>query len=143
MIHRVLLVVVLLLAGCGVRPSDVVEGGPAPTIASGATVFLVSGGHVTPVLRPNPDSSDLLALLAAGPTAAERDQGYTSEVPPGVVLTVISAPGAATVEVSVSQDVRSLSAPAVDQIVCTAAAGSPVTLVGGRDSRGPQVCPVR
>jgi hypothetical protein len=137
-IHRVLLVIVLLVAGCGVRPSSVVEGGPAPTVAAGATLFLVSGGHVTPVLRPKPDSSDLLALLAAGPTAVERDQGYTSEVPAGVALS------AAASEVSVSVDVRSLSALAVDQIVCTAAPDStPVTLVGGGASRGPQVCPVR
>jgi len=127
---RGLVLVLLLVAGCGVRPSDVVLGGPAPTVAPVAVVFLVaSDGRVTRVLRPGPAAPDPLTLLAEGPTAVERDQGYRSEVPAGAVLS--SAGGS----VSVSPD--SLSAVAVDQVVCTAAPdGAPVTLNG----RGPLVC---
>jgi hypothetical protein len=134
-IRALLLVVALLAAGCGVRPSDVVLGGRAPTVALAITVFLVSDGQVIRVLRPNPTSPDPLAVLAAGPTAIEREQGYGSEVPAGVVLEAAGA------SVRVSVDVTTLSEVAVDQIVCTAAQET-VTLVGGGTGRGPLTCPV-
>ncbi|HEX6340349.1 hypothetical protein [Umezawaea sp.] len=127
------LAAVLLVAGCGVRPSGVIVGGPAPTAAAVISVYFVSGGRVAPV--PRPGSASALAQLAVGPTTAEREQGYATEVPAGAVL------DAAGSTVTVSVDVTSLSANAVDQIVCTTAAGS-VTLVGGGQSRGPLACPV-
>ena len=59
-----------------------------------------------------------LTLLGAGPDAAELAANLTSEVPAGLgPVTVTDAPG--TVEVVVSVDVTTLSAAAVDQIVCT------------------------
>jgi hypothetical protein len=127
------LATLLLVTACGVRPSDVIVGGPAPTATAVIPVYLVSDGRVTPVSRPDPASG--LAQLAVGPTTAEREQGYTTEVPAGVSLE------AAGSTVTVSTDVTSLSTNAVDQIVCTAALG-PVTLVGGGQTRGPLECPV-
>ncbi|MFD9738993.1 hypothetical protein [Umezawaea sp. NPDC059074] len=134
--RRLLLVpVLLLLTSCGVRPSEVILGGPAPTATTTATVYLLHGGELTPVVRPNPSSTDVLALLAAGPTTAERERGFTTEVPPG---TTFEASGST---VAVSVDVTALSPAAVDQIACTAAA--PITLVnGGHTSLGPRTCPV-
>jgi len=131
--RALVLATALLATACGVRPSDVILGGPAPTATSTIPVFWVSDGHVTPVLRP--DSGSGLALLATGPTTAEAEQGYTTEVPAGIVF------GTAGSTVTVSVDVTSLSTNAVDQIVCTAATGD-VTLVGGGQTRGPLTCPV-
>jgi hypothetical protein len=131
-----LVAAVLLVAGCGVRPSGVILGGPAPTVASAAQLYLVFGGRITPVLRPNPPSADALTLLAAGPTTAERNQGYTTEVPVGIALDATGS------TVAVSVDVTTLSPNAFDQIVCTASPGStPVVVTGGGQSRGPRSCP--
>lgn len=127
------LVLVLLAAACGVRPSGVIVGGPAPRATPAVAVYLVLDRKVTPV--PRPDSASGLSSLAGGPTAAEREQGYTTAVPEGLVFT------AAGGIVTVSVDVTTLSATAVDQIVCTSSQAS-VTLVGGGRSRGPLVCPV-
>ncbi|MCS7483334.1 hypothetical protein ACFFQW_37030 [Umezawaea endophytica] len=129
----VVLATVLLATGCGVRPSAVILGGPAPTAAAMISVYFVSDGRVTPV--PRPDSASGLAQLAVGPTTGEREQGYTTEVPAGAVL------DAAGSTVTVSVDVTSLSTNAATQIACTTAAG-PVTLVGGGQRRGPLTCPV-
>jgi len=131
----VLAPVLLLLTSCGVRPSEVILGGPAPTATTSATVYLLSDGDLTPVVRPNPTSTDVLTLLAAGPTAAERERGFTTEVPAG---TTFVASGST---VAVSVDVTALSPRAVDQIACTAAI--PITLVNGMNtSLGPRTCPV-
>jgi hypothetical protein len=127
-----LLATALLVTACGVRPSGVIRGGPAPTAASSATVYLVADGRVAPVRRP--DTASALALLAAGPTADELGQGFTTELPAGTTLT------ASGTTVTVSVDVTSLSTNAVAQIVCTAGP-APVTLVGGDRSRGPLACP--
>ncbi|HWO58899.1 MAG TPA: hypothetical protein VNO31_02495 [Umezawaea sp.] len=127
------LAALLLLTACGVRPSDVILGGPAPTATSVVPVYWVSDGRVTPVLRP--DFGPGLALLATGPTPTEAEQGYTTEVPAATVF------GTAGSTVTVSVDVTTLSTNAVDQIVCTAATGD-VTLVGGGQTRGPLTCPV-
>ncbi|PRY41358.1 hypothetical protein [Umezawaea tangerina] len=131
--RALVLVLVLLTGACGVRPSGVILGGPAPSAPPAVAVYLVLGGRVTPV--PRPDSASGLTSLAGGPTAAEREQGYTTEVPAGVVF---EASGGI---VAVSVDVTALSATAVAQIVCTSSSG-PVTLVGNGWSRGPLVCPL-
>ncbi len=137
-----LAVVLVLVGGCGVRPGGVVLGGPAPTTASAAVLYLVADGRVVPVPRPDPGPSDGLTLLTAGPTAAERDQGFTTDVPVGVVLGGSSSADGFAVTASV--DVSALSPTAVDQIVCTAALdSSPVTVTGGGRSTGPRTCPVR
>jgi hypothetical protein len=137
-----LLAAVLLVAGCGVRPGGVVLGGPASTVASAAWLYLVSDGEVVPVLRPGRAYTDALTLLAAGPTAAERDRGLTTEVPAGIVFDG-RADADGTPVVTASVDVTTLSPNAFAQIVCTASPDAePVTIVGGGQSRGPQTCPV-
>lgn len=132
----VVLATALLVAGCGVRPGGVIIGGPAPTASTATVLYLVSDGRVTRVLRPG-EAAGPLALLAAGPTAAERDRGLDTEVPPGLKF------GGSAEGVTVSVDVTTLSPNAFDQIVCTASPlFAPITLVGGGQSRGPRTCPV-
>ncbi|GAB3742158.1 hypothetical protein GCM10027598_73650 [Amycolatopsis oliviviridis] len=144
-----LMLVVSVVAGCGVRPSGVIPGAPAPVgPADGAVLYFLSGGQPVRVLRPLAGGltpANPVDLLAAGPDESERERRYTSEVPSGmVVLDQTSAPNGATVTVSVG--LAGLSALAVDQIVCTARdslGGSPqITLRGEGVVRGPLSCPL-
>ncbi|MGW5578174.1 hypothetical protein [Micromonospora chokoriensis] len=137
------LLVALVTAGCGVRPSAVITGRAAvsgPT--EGIGVYLLARGELALVLRKSkplqpgvsPDAScspaspgvssclpaQALALLAAGPGEDERASGLTSEVPPelGPVL-VTPRPQRAGLTVTANVAVRQLSDNALDQIVCT------------------------
>jgi spore germination protein GerM len=129
--------VVLLAAGCGVRPSGVITGLQAPTVEVPVSGFyLVSQGKATLVVRPD-DTRSALDLLADGPSAGELSLGFTTEIPPGTKMTPVPQ------GVEVSTDVTALSAVAVDQIVCTATTpgSAAVTLVSTGKSRGPLTCP--
>ncbi|MGP4021268.1 GerMN domain-containing protein [Saccharopolyspora sp. 5N708] len=140
-------------AGCGVRPSGVIPGAPAPSgPIEGDAFYLVFNGELTPVVRAAGERSPsgALALLAAGPTAEERAQGFTSEVPPDAEPIVLTS-RASDMTVRLGTDVTQLSTMAVDQIVCTAvnatAQDQPtrrleVTLVGRGRTRAPQTCPL-
>ncbi|MEV0716035.1 PP2C family serine/threonine-protein phosphatase [Asanoa sp. NPDC050611] len=140
---------VALLGGCGVRPSGVITGGPAPTAAVGGTrIYLLSDGEPTLVLRGGKpiEPTEVLRMLAAGPTDAERAQGFTTEVPSELAPAKIGFDAGSTL-VSVSTDVGALSVLAVVQIVCTVQAmtvatpATPVTLVSDGQRRGPLSCP--
>ncbi|MEU3768755.1 GerMN domain-containing protein [Amycolatopsis keratiniphila] len=139
---------VSVVAGCGVRPSAVITGAPAPAgPANAAVLYFLSGGQPVRVLRPLADESQpaSLDLLAAGPDESERERRYTTEVPPGTtVLDQTPAPNGVTVTLSI--DVAGLSARAVDQIVCTArdslGGSAQITLRGGGSVRGPLSCPL-
>ncbi|RSM85972.1 hypothetical protein DMH04_14945 [Kibdelosporangium aridum] len=133
---RALLVLVLVLSGCGVQPSDPIGGSQA----TGALIYLIRANDntVVPILRPTKhqtSASAALAMLAA--FQVERSSGYRSEVPMQAEPMTVNG---STVTVPI--DVTSLSTLATLQIVCTAAVPGPVTLVGGGQSRGPLTCPV-
>jgi sporulation and spore germination protein len=152
--------VAVLTAGCGIRPSGVITGGPAPTNAAvdapptwSASLYLVTGSALAPVIRPTPQRlspTEVLALLQEGPADGERAAGLTSEVPAGLGPVSVTTDASGTVEVVVSADVTALSGPAVDQIVCTVRDAlttttpttAPTTLTGGGATRGPRTCPV-
>ncbi|MCX5065549.1 hypothetical protein OOJ91_06605 [Micromonospora lupini] len=157
---RTLLAVGLLLtvltAGCGVRPSDVITGRSAVSGSSaGAGLYLISHGELALVLRatkpsPGPSSAAAtLTLLAAGPTPSERSAGLSSEVPaataPATVTPSADEPG---ITVTMSGAVLPLSTVAANQIICTvvfAVPGegtTPVTLVGPDGTRPPWTCPL-
>ncbi|MFD5248871.1 GerMN domain-containing protein [Amycolatopsis sp. NPDC058340] len=138
-----------VVAGCGVRPSAVITGAPAPTGPANAVVlYFLSGGQAVRVLRPLAGELPPVSpvdLLAAGPDESERERHYTTEVPPGTaVLDQKPAPNGITVTLSVG--VTGLSARAVDQIVCTArdslGGGAQITLRGEGSVRGPLSCPL-
>ncbi len=148
-----LVLVTLLAAGCGVQPSGVIWGGPAVRgPAEGVSLYLVRNGTLALVIRPvAPDlpPTEVLRLLAAGPTVHERREGFTSEVPADAVPTEVapSADGAHLV-VTLSSPVTTLSVHAVRQILCTvdraaASAGQvvTVTLHGSDGHLSPQSCP--
>ncbi|GIF73622.1 hypothetical protein [Asanoa siamensis] len=140
------LLLVFLLAGCGVRPSDVIIGGPAPVgTVGGARIYLLVGDEPSVVLRGPRTAlpADVLTELADGPTPAERQQGFNTEVPPEIAPAKLGFSGDGTV-VSLSADVDALSVLGVVQIVCTVQAvtsAAPVTLVRGEQRRGPLTCP--
>lgn len=149
------LVSLVAVAGCGVRPSDVIEvgappsGGVAPTTT--ITLYLVKNGRLSAVKRrPKPGGrplfkADTLALLAEGPTARERAHGFTTDVPPEAGPFSVTATPAGGLVVTLSTPAGELSTLAVEQIVCTAAATAPegpaqVTVVGAGQSVGPRNC---
>jgi len=146
------LVLLLAVAGCGVRPSGVITGGDPPhgAVQPSATItlYLVKDGQLAAVTRPGGpplSQADTLALLAAGPNAREQAQGLTSEVPPGAGPFSVSADSAGHFVVTVSTPAGQLSTMAVEQIVCTAVATAPgglvqVTVVGAGQSVGPRNC---
>ncbi|MDG4839787.1 hypothetical protein O7631_24940 [Micromonospora sp. WMMD967] len=136
------LLVAVLTAGCGVRPSAVITGRSAvsgPT--QGIGVYLLAQGELTLVLRQPkatepgvapavncaPSSpggapcqpAQALALLAAGPTEDERAGGLTSEVPAGLGPFTVTVARESDLTVTTTGAVGPLTANAVDQIVCT------------------------
>ncbi|MFC4061564.1 hypothetical protein ACFOWE_24965 [Planomonospora corallina] len=146
------LVSLVTATGCGVRPSDAIPAGDPPSgpVAPAATVtlYLVEDGRLDAVTRPGGPLSraDTLTLLAAGPTAREQAHGLTTEVPPEAGPFSVTAGPAGHLVVTLSTPVGELSALAVEQIVCTAAATAPenparVTVVGAGRSVGPRDCP--
>ncbi|MER7012168.1 hypothetical protein ABT324_12155 [Saccharopolyspora sp. NPDC000359] len=140
----------VVLGGCGVQPSGIIHGVAPPSgvadPATTTTLYLVSGGRLAAVTRPvGPMSrAEALELLARGPTGEERARGLTSAVPPS------AGPFSVTTDVSGRTAITSTAAPgelsalAVDQIVCTAAAdGGQVVLLGGGGDREPLICSLR
>lgn len=141
--------VAALTAGCGIRPSVVIEGAAAPTEdLDGVVLFFLNGGVLTRVTRtPVEPVKDLLTLLGQGLTGMEQSQGLTTEVPAGAAPTTASDNGE-MVTVSISSPVAELSSNAQDQIVCTAAPPwreprAQVVITGPDQSTQPSVCPYR
>jgi hypothetical protein len=132
---RILVLIAVLLAGaCGVQPSGVIPGVPAPRMdIGGVTLFFVANGNLAAVPRSTSgqlSAVETLALLAAGPV----EPGLTTEVPRDLGPLDVSGR-----TVTVSVDVTTLSTMAVAQIVCTARAD---TLTGQGQTRGPVRCPL-
>lgn len=131
----VLAAVALVATGCGVRPSGVIPGNEAPsgpayppgrsgTAAPGAgqdvVLYFVRGGAVIPVSRsgPPPEPAGLIGQLAAGPDGRSGAGGFTTEVPQSALPATVTTAGT-SVRANLHSDVTTLSATAVDQIVCT------------------------
>lgn len=129
--------VLVLLAGCGVRPSGVTDGGQAPTgVAPGVTLYFVDAhGRLRPQLRETGrlgSVSEALALLLHGPGGSslhtEIASGGTTQV------VVVDTPGVVRLRVPLTpHDVTALG---IDQIVCT-------TLGVQRQAGGPSSTKVR
>jgi len=148
------LVALAAATGCGVQPSGVISGGDPPSGAvaptAAITLYLVKDGRLSAVTRRHEGHplfpADKLALLA-GPTPEERARGLTTEVPPGARPFSVTTERPGRLVVTLPMAARDLSARAVDQIVCTAAAAMTpdravrVILVGSGQSVGPRTCP--
>ncbi|GIG67988.1 hypothetical protein [Phytomonospora endophytica] len=145
-----LVAALLVLAGCGVRPSDVIPAGEAPgQPANTQTVLfwlgdgrLVGYPRLTPaVLAPN----EAVAALLRGPTPAEQNFDLGTALPiMDVLVTTTFLDG--VVEVTVDTAVASWSATALDQVACTVLtsgerAGA-VAVVGTDERRDARSCPL-
>ncbi|MET9297132.1 hypothetical protein [Streptomyces sp. NPDC003077] len=122
---------VVLLAGCGVRPTGVLDGGEPPGgLTKNLRLYFVSpAGRLVAVSRPDipaskvTDPDGVIKLLRQGPTPAERASGLTTSLTTeGAYETTVSG-NTVTVrvpqaEIAVSsQGDRSLSG----QLVCSIA----------------------
>ncbi|MEU1392800.1 MULTISPECIES: hypothetical protein [unclassified Nonomuraea] len=146
------LVALVVVTGCGVRPSDVISVGEPPkgSVAVTMTIvlYLVKDGRLSAVTRPSARPlfrTERLALLAAGPTAEERAFGLGTEVPPEADPFLVTAKARGRMVLTPSAPGGDLSPLAVRQIVCTAAAlpDSParIAVAGARTSVDPRDCP--
>ncbi|MEV6650500.1 hypothetical protein [Streptomyces sp. NPDC051219] len=160
------------LTGCGIRATSVpVDAGPAPSRVScdsppedsGAQavdgvrveVQLVCGSQLVAVRRVVPLAENkpgnrpaavaqvLLGELKRAPSSAERDAGFTTEVPDGLTVAPARRPGDPKETLRLSRHPEDLPPLALAQIVCTLAgseavgAGGPVVL-GGPDEDPPR-----
>jgi hypothetical protein len=145
------LVAALLVAGCGVRASGTIPGGPAPKVsAAGTPFFFVRDGKVSLVLRLGavPSSPlDALKVLVAGPDSKERAAGLSTEIPWNVTPIAVDLRDSYTVSIRIAD--ADLSDLAGEQLTCTAIANlrpgqsnvsSAVLLIG--DQRRDSSCPV-
>ncbi|MER5299370.1 hypothetical protein ABT039_07865 [Streptomyces lasiicapitis] len=124
-------VAVVLLAGCGVRPTGVLDGGEAAGgLTKGLRLYFVSQtGRLEAVSRPEipaykvTDPNGVIKLLGSGPTDAERASGLTTMLGTGAQYRATVAGNAVTVHVPMAD----LSHSAVDdrnlmgQLVCSIA----------------------
>ncbi|MEO3875861.1 hypothetical protein ABGB18_44380 [Nonomuraea sp. B12E4] len=148
------LVSLVAVTGCGVQPSDAIQAGDPPSgrVAPTweVTLYLVKNGRLSAVTRTGRQLSpaDRLALLTAGPTPSEQADGLTTDVPPEAgPFSVTAGPGRRPghLVVTPSTPAGELSALAVEQILCTAAATVPqglakVTVVGAEQRVVPPSC---
>ncbi|MFG1927316.1 hypothetical protein [Cryptosporangium sp. NPDC048952] len=113
--------VVLLLAGCGLRPSGVSDAGRPPTgVAPGVTLYFLDGnGALRPQLRGTGHLgtvSEALAWLLTGPGDSGLGTGITAGGTTQVVVT--TQPGLVVLKVPLA--LYEVTPRGIDQIVCTA-----------------------
>jgi hypothetical protein len=119
-----LVLAVLLLGGCGVRPTGVVYAGDAPVGTAPASpqaqVFFLAQGVPTPVPRPAKpgDAQTVFDALLAGPTPEERAKGFSTELA-GVRRIVVHEVDGRTLLVDIVPPAAKLPALAFAQIYCT------------------------
>lgn len=116
-----LVAAVLLVAGCGVDPSGVTDGGEAPTgVAPGVTLYFVDAhDRLQPQLRRTGrlgGISDALALLLAGPGGSDMRTG----IAPAEVTRVIVDVTPGLIHLRVPLATYEVTPLGIDQIVCTA-----------------------
>ncbi|MEU5974438.1 GerMN domain-containing protein [Streptomyces sp. NPDC047315] len=118
--------------GCGISATGPVRAGapasgiPQPgTTNSSVRIYFADPYGVRAVTRPTDrplDPQQALDLLLKGPTAAERERGLTTQVPPTVGrLTATTTTGTVDVSIPLQVATGDLDFTVVSQIVCTAA----------------------
>ncbi|SDK04203.1 hypothetical protein SAMN04488074_104100 [Lentzea albidocapillata subsp. violacea] len=132
---RIWPVVALLVAGCGVQPSGVDDGGEAPTgVAPGVTLYFVDArGELQPQLRETGrlgTVSEALNLLLLGPGGSNLRTEIAPVSTPRVVVT--TAPDVIRLLVPLAAD--EVTPRGIGQIVCTTL-GVHVQSGGARDMK--------
>jgi hypothetical protein len=147
-----LVLAVLLLAGCGIRPTGVVYAGDAPVAtASGSPrsqVFFLAGGVLTPVKRTaSPaDPQQVFDALLKGPTLEERARGLSTELTKIRQISVHDLDGRALLVETIPPTLK-LPPPAFAQIYCTGLLLSGQTVLkisyldSGAQPYAPPACP--
>ena len=123
------LVVLLLVSACGVKPTGVVPAGPAPTLrnpggsgrGTDVILYFAIDGRVAPVTRSTGSTVGVetaLSMLLAGPTTGETDDGYVTALPArtGPITLTPGPPAAITVPFAL----KPISSVGINQLVCTA-----------------------
>lgn len=112
---------VLTLAGCGIQPSGVVDGGEAPTgLATGPTLYFVDASQHL-VAQPRLGGrlgtiADAVALLLSGPGGADD---LHTEITAGDVSRTDVAIVPDVIEVRLPLTVDDVTQLGIDQLVCT------------------------
>lgn len=116
-----LVAAVLLLAGCGVRPSGVTDAREPPTgVAPGPALYFVDArGELRPDLRQTQrlgTISEAVSLLLTGP----GDSGLRTEIAPVGTTRVglVTTPG--VIQLRVPLTIDDVTPRGIDQLVCTA-----------------------
>ncbi|WIY01656.1 hypothetical protein QRX60_47875 [Amycolatopsis mongoliensis] len=125
----VLVVVLLMVSACGIKPTGVVPAGPAPTLRNPGSsgrgtdviLYFVIDGRVAPVTRSTGSTvgvENALSMLLAGPTAGEAADGYATALPArsGPIVLTPGPPAAITF----SFPLRPIAAVGINQLACTA-----------------------
>jgi len=134
-VKRVFLVLLLVvLTGCGVRPTGIVWAGRAPVgLAKGPLLYFYRGGVLTPVQRMTGSAGtaeEAVRLLVQGPTAEEWSAGFATRLPALAADSVsVSDPVDGVITITLQVISAGGVLPGLDQLVCTAAGTT--ALAGG------------
>ncbi|WBO61512.1 hypothetical protein [Streptomyces camelliae] len=119
-----LLAATLLLSGCGIPATGVVQSGdPATGVRPIALLYFIADDRLVPVYRGISDPVDVpmaVELLLTGPDASERRRGLTTALT-RIPTPAISANGA-RVSLQLPTGTEPLPPIAARQLICTAAA---------------------
>ncbi|MBP2324940.1 hypothetical protein JOF56_005325 [Kibdelosporangium banguiense] len=112
---------VLLLAGCGVQPSGVTDGGEAPTgVAPGVTLYFVDARgelRAQPRARGRLGSiTEAMSLLLTGPGRS----GLHTEITPNTTTQVVVTTTPDVINILVPLTIQDVTPLGIDQMACTA-----------------------
>ncbi|MFD5462391.1 GerMN domain-containing protein [Kitasatospora sp. NPDC127059] len=111
----------LLACGCSISTTGAVRSGqPATGVQPGTRLYFLDPHGIRPAIRRTAQREDLqqtLDTLLGGPDKAEYHQGLYSDLPANGRVQATATPGVVTLRLS--WPAASLSAPAIQQLVCT------------------------
>ncbi|HJP75264.1 MAG TPA: hypothetical protein VJ914_13400 [Pseudonocardiaceae bacterium] len=114
----------LVCAGCGVRPSGAIPGDQAPTgPVYGVTLYFARHNELIPTLRATTNQFtpiEAITALVSGPDSREQSDGMTTQVPPGIVADGLTTDPSGQTFLGVNINPTTLSTVAVGQLTCTA-----------------------
>lgn len=118
------LAAVAVLPGCSLQPTEVSDGGDAPTgIAQGPTLYFIGDdgalvAHSRNVGRLGTIAEALVLLFKVGPGGSDLGTALPDDSIPAVGVTIADD----VIDLAVPFDYEELTPIAIDQIVCTAIA---------------------
>ncbi|MFJ3175631.1 hypothetical protein ACIPJK_33355 [Streptomyces roseus] len=152
-----LLLGAVVLTGCGIKPTGVIESGAAGKVVvpgpgtKGTVYFVTADGRLFPVPdrdQPSQSAAAILVKLLMGPDEEARAAGLETRLPPLDIKKQGASAGTSmlsddTIGVGLPFKVGTLSEVARRQLVCTIASTEPgykVVLLGPDADVGPARC---